>query len=176
MPSSYRNLQSHKILISFATLGPLGHLRPAPGTIGSLFAVVTGYMMASFGASVLPIATMIVTIFGIAAADVYCRVTGQKDASEVIIDEVAGQWVVLIILPLDLLWFAAGFLLFRLFDITKLGPVRMVEQLPGGFGVMADDIVAGLLSALCLFCAAALLGKTNMLNFIWVEPCLQILM
>ena len=152
-------------LAYLATLGPLGYLRPGPGTIGSLFAVITGYMIASFGTVILAVATIIVINLGIVAADAYGRITGRKDAAEVIIDEVAGQWVVLIILPLDPLWFLAGFLLFRFFDITKLGPVGLAEQLSGGFGVMADDIVAGLLAALCLFCAAALMGKTAMLNF-----------
>ena len=63
----------------------------------------------------------------------------------------AGQWIALIILPLNLWWFAAAFFLFRFFDITKIGPVGMAEQLSGGIGVMPDDIVAGLLAALCLW-------------------------
>ena len=165
MPDPKTNLHFQKSLAYLATLGPLGHLRPASGTIGSMFAVVTGYIIASFGTSILVVATVIVTILGIAAADAYGRITDQKDAPEVIIDEVAGQWVVLIFLPMDPFWFAAGFLLFRFFDITKLGPVGMVERLSGGFGIMADDIVAGLLTAFCLFCAAVLMGKTTLLNF-----------
>lgn len=164
MPDPNPNPRLQKSLAYLATLGPLGHLRPAPGTVGSLFAVVIGYVIAGFGAGTLAIATIIVTILGIIAADAYSRVINQKDASEVIIDEVAGQWVVLIILPLDPLWFAAGFLLFRFFDITKLGPVGMAEQLAGGVGVMADDIVAGIMAAFCLFCIAALMGKTGLLN------------
>ena len=144
MPEPKTNLHFQKSLAYLATLGPLGYLRPAPGTIGSLFAVITGYGIASFGADILALTTFIVTILGIGAADAYARLTGKKDASEVIIDEVAGQWVALIIIPLDPLWFAAGFVLFRFFDITKLGPVGEVEQLPGGVGVVADDIVAGL--------------------------------
>ena len=165
MLDSNLNPRFQESLAYLATLGPLGHLCPAPGSIGSLFAVITGYTIASYGASFLAFATIIVTILGIVSADAYGRITGRKDASEVIIDEVAGQWVVLIILPLDPLWFAAGFLLFRFFDIAKPGPVGMAERLSGGLGVMADDIVAGLLAALCLFCAAVLMGKTALLNF-----------
>ena len=138
-------------LAYFATLGPIGHLRPAPGTIGSAVGVVSGYMLASFGAGIFATATLFVTIIGIFAADAYNQTTSRDDAPEVIIDEVAGQWIALIILPLDLWWFAAAFVLFRFFDITKIGPVGMAEQLSGGFGVMADDIVAGLLAALCLW-------------------------
>ena len=138
-------------LAYLATLGPIGHCRPAPGTIGSAAGIVTGYMIAGYGAGILAAATLLVTIFGIFAADAYSQTTGRKDAPEVIIDEVAGQWITLIILPLDLWWFAAAFVLFRFFDITKISPVGMAEQLPGGVGVMADDIVAGLLTALCLW-------------------------
>jgi phosphatidylglycerophosphatase A len=108
-------------------------------------------MIAGYGAGILAAATLLVTIIGVFAADAYGQTTGRKDAPEVIIDEVAGQWIALIILPLDLWWFAAAFVLFRFFDITKIGPVGMAEQLSGGVGVMADDIVAGLLAALCLW-------------------------
>ena len=138
-------------LAYLATLGPIGHLRPAPGTIGSVVGVVSGYMIASYGAEILAAATLLVTIIGIFAADAYGQTSGRNDAPEVIIDEVAGQWIALIILPLDLWWFAAAFVLFRFFDITKFGPVGMAEQFSGGVGVMADDIVAGLLAALCLW-------------------------
>lgn len=138
-------------LAYLATLGPIGHLRPAPGTIGSAVGVVSGYIIASYGAGILVAATLLVTIIGVSAADAYSQTTSRKDAPEVIIDEVAGQWIALIILPLDLWWFAAAFVLFRFFDITKIGPVGMAEQLSGGVGVMADDIVAGLLAALCLW-------------------------
>ena len=140
-------------LAYLATLGPIGYLRPSPGTIGSAFGVASGYMIATYGAVILAAATLLVTVIGILAADAYCQTTGRKDAPEVIIDEIAGQWIALIILPLDYWWFAAAFVLFRFFDITKIGPVGMAEQLSGGVGVMADDIVAGLLAALCLWVA-----------------------
>ena len=154
-----------KALAYLATLGPFGNLSPAPGTIGSVIAVIMGYVIASFGAEILAAATIIIIIFGTMAADAYGRINQHKDAPEVIIDEVAGQWIPLIILPLDPWWFASAFILFRFFDITKVGPVGMAERLSGGVGVMADDIVAGVLSAICLFCAALIMGKTALLNF-----------
>ena len=138
-------------LACLATFGPIGHLRPAPGTIGSGIGVVSGYIVASYSAGVLAVATLLVTAIGILAANAYSQTTGRKDAPEVIIDEVAGQWIALIILPLDLWWFIAAFILFRFFDITKIGLVGMAERLSGGVGVMADDIAAGLLTALCLW-------------------------
>ena len=82
----------HRLLI-LQRLAQLGHLRPAPGTIGSAAGVVSGYMIASYGAGILAAATLLVTIIGIFAADAYSQTTGRKDAPEVIIDEVAGRWI-----------------------------------------------------------------------------------
>ena len=67
-----------------------------------------------------------------------------------VIDELAGQWIALLVVPLDWRWWLAAFVLFRLFDIVKPGPVRMAERLSGGLGVMADDVVAGVLVAILL--------------------------
>ena len=132
-----------------ATIGTIGHLRPAPGTWGSLVGVISGVALMQLSAYVLELALLIVIFAGIKAANIYCRDTGKKDAPEVIIDEVAGQWVPLLVIPTDLswpeycVWVTIAFVLFRFFDITKLGPVGMAEKIAGGTGVMADDLVAG---------------------------------
>ena len=145
------------LLAQLATLGPLGRSLPAPGTAGSLFALVTGFFLAKGGILVLLPALLLVTIIGVCAADAYSHLTGKHDAGEVIIDEVAGQWLVLLCISpnLDtaLWWYAAGFLLFRLFDILKPWPVSAAERLPGGIGVMADDLVAGTLAGIALLMA-----------------------
>ena len=126
-----------------ATLGPIGKNLPAPGTWGSLVALVFGYAILSAGWYWLALATLIALLVGIGAASIYEAHSGKKDASEVVIDEVAGQWSVLLAAPLTLEGFIAAFILFRLFDITKPFPIRKAEAIPGGLGVMADDIVAG---------------------------------
>ena len=95
---------------------------------------------------------------GVFAAERYGQRTGKKDASEVIIDEVAGQWIPLVIIPLDVKWYIAAFLLFRFFDISKIGPVGHAEKFIGGIGVMADDLVAGILAALVLWLGAIAMG------------------
>ena len=142
-----------KILCTIATLGPIGYL-PAPGTAGSLAALISGWFIASYGFLALAIATLAALLVGIVASQAYSQATNSKDASEVIIDEVAGQWVVLLCIPSFIeaayLWYGAAFILFRFFDITKIGPVGMVEKLGGGIGIMADDIVAGGLEGMCL--------------------------
>ena len=152
------------LLCNLATLGSIGYLRPAPGTIGSLVALLTGYLIARFSLGVLVAAILTISILGIFAAERYGQITGKKDASEVIIDEVAGQWIPLVIIPLEIEWYIAAFLLFRFFDISKIGPVGHAETLTGGVGVMADDIIAGLLTAFCLFSAGVLMGKIALPN------------
>ena len=146
------------LLCNLATLGPIGHLRPASGTIGSLVALGTGYMIASFSLGVLVAAILAVAILGVFAAERYGQRTGKKDASEVIIDEVAGQWIPLVIIPLEVEWYVAAFLLFRFFDISKIGPVGHAENFTCGIGVMADDLVAGILAAVVIWVGAISMG------------------
>ena len=152
------NKSADILLCNLATLGPIGHLRPAPGTIGSLVALGTGYFVVSFSLGVLVAAILAISILGIFAAERYGQCTGKKDASEVIIDEVAGQWIPLVIIPLEVEWYVAAFLLFRFFDISKIGPVGHAENLTGGIGVMADDLVAGILAAVVLWVGAISMG------------------
>ena len=140
----------NKLALSIATLGPIGTALPAPGTFGSLTALISGYFILSAGWIYMAIATFIALFVGIWAASVYEAVSGKKDASEVVIDEVAGQWSVLLITPLSPIGFLAAFIFFRLFDITKPFPVNKAEAIPGGMGVMADDMVAGLLAGACM--------------------------
>jgi len=144
-------------LAQLATLGPVGRSLRAPGTAGSLVALIGGFFLAKEGYFVLLAALLLVTIIGVFAADAYSGLTGKHDAGEVIIDEVAGQWLVLLCISpnLDtaLWWYLAGFVLFRLFDILKPWPVSSAERLPGGIGVMADDLVAGTLAGIVLLMA-----------------------
>ena len=140
----------NRVLMMLATLGPVGFFKPAPGSWGSAAAVVLAAILAMLSPWLLEIATLLVCLLGVLAAGLYQTVTSRHDAPEVVIDEVAGQWIALLAVPLDWRWYLLAFLLFRLFDIVKPGPVRMAENLPGGIGVMADDIVAGVLAAACL--------------------------
>ena len=140
----------NRALMTLATLGPVGFFKPAPGSWGSAAAVVLAAILAMLSPWLLEIATLLVCLLGVLAAGRYQTVTSRHDAPEVVIDEVAGQWIALLAVPLDWRWYLLAFLLFRLFDIVKPGPVRMAENLPGGIGVMADDIVAGVLAAACL--------------------------
>ena len=139
-----------------------GLIRPAPGTWGSLAALGAGAALwACVGPLALYGAAIAASLIGIWAAARYQQLTGRHDASEVVIDEFAGQWLALAALPLagaalTLQGAAAAFILFRLFDIWKPGPIGWADaRLPGGLGVMADDVLAGLLAGGILWALVA---------------------
>jgi phosphatidylglycerophosphatase A len=91
-----------------------------------------------------------VTLVGIAPSSVVARESGQKDPGFVVIDEVAGQMIALIGCPLNWKYLLAGFILFRSFDIVKPFPLRRLEKLPAGTGIMMDDVGAGLYALVLL--------------------------
>ena len=130
-----------------ATCFKIGHLPIAPGTWGSLVAIIGWWLWLQY-LDPLVFIVLIITIFiiGVFATNIIIDHTGEKDPSRVIIDEVAGQWVGLLILPDGMLYIAGAFLLFRFLDILKPWPIRQMEQFPKGWGVMLDDTLAGLLT------------------------------
>ncbi|GFK92751.1 Phosphatidylglycerophosphatase A [Fundidesulfovibrio magnetotacticus] len=141
-----------RIATCFASLGPLGRL-PASGTWGSAAAALTApvfFMPAPWAVRLLVLA--LVFVGGGLACDIVERNTGIKDPGLCIIDEVLGQWITYLpfaaLTPWQLFW---GFLLFRVFDILKPAPVRASEcWMPGGYGVMLDDALAGVYAAMAL--------------------------
>jgi phosphatidylglycerophosphatase A len=132
-----------------ATLFGAGRLRPGPGTWGSLATVVV-WALASSRIPVANrtwatiIAAIVVSLIGIPAATLVARSCGLKDPQFVVVDEVAGQLVALIAVPLAWKTFLAGLILFRIFDIWKPFPIRRLERLPEGTGIVVDDLGAGL--------------------------------
>lgn len=132
-----------------ATFFRIGCLRPGPGTWGSaatvlIWALASSQIPASYHLGATIAAAMAVTIIGIPAATRVARASRLTDPQSVVIDEVAGQLVSLIAVPLSWKTFLAGLILFRVFDILKPPPVRQLERLPEGFGIVADDLGAGL--------------------------------
>jgi phosphatidylglycerophosphatase A len=132
-----------------ATFFGAGRLKPGPGTWGSLSTVILWALVSS---QITPaqrtwatiLAAVAVTLIGIPAATLAARASGLKDPQFVVIDEVAGQLVTLIAVPLAWKTFLAGLILFRVFDILKPFPIRRLEQLPEGTGIVVDDLGAGL--------------------------------
>jgi len=139
-----------------ATFFGAGYGRPGPGTYGSCAAVLLWYVAAQAlqpTALTLSVATAIaavgVTLIGIPASTITARESGRKDPGFVVIDEVAGQLFALVLMPADWPHALLALVLFRLFDITKPWPIRRLEALPEGSGIMLDDVAAGLLALVC---------------------------
>jgi phosphatidylglycerophosphatase A len=131
-----------------ATFFGIGRLRPGPGTWGSaatvlLWAAFAHALAPSLRTPVAIALAVLVTLIGIPAATQVARGSRTKDPQFVVIDEVAGQLVALIAVPLAWKSFLAGFILFRAFDIVKPPPVRQLEGIPEGAGIVLDDVAAG---------------------------------
>ena len=140
-----------------ATCGGAGYFPIAPGTAGSLvgLALVVVAALLPFGrweySAVLGGATGAIFALGVWAAGQAEKFFGRVDPGQVVIDEVVGQMTTFLIRPDGgWRWLVAGFILFRIFDIIKPFPARQAERAPGGWGIMLDDVVAGLYSLLVL--------------------------
>lgn len=132
-----------------ATFFGIGRLRPGPGTWASAVTALLWWALAHVISAPLQMPVLIglvlcVILAGIPAATRVARATQTKDPQFVVVDEVAGQLIALIAVPLSWKTFLAGFILFRAFDIVKPPPVRQLEKLPEGTGIMLDDVAAGL--------------------------------
>jgi phosphatidylglycerophosphatase A len=138
---------SQVIAILIATSFGIGRARFAPGTVASLAALPFAFAMAHFaGPLILAAAALAAYAAGIWATGVYARLVGKDDPGECVIDEVAGQWLACALSPLTFAGYALAFILFRAFDVAKPWPISRAEKLPGGFGVMTDDLLAGLIA------------------------------
>ena len=129
-----------------ATWGGTGLLPWAPGSWASLSALPFAWLLVAAGGPwLLAAAALAVFLVGIWAAERYMAAVGIHDPTAVVIDEVPGQWLTLCLVPLDPLAYAAGFFLFRVFDVLKPWPVSWLDRrVGGGFGVMIDDVAAAL--------------------------------
>ena len=132
-----------------ATFFGIGRLHPGPGTWGSaatvlLWSAIAYGLTPALRTSLAFTLVVLVVLIGIPAATRVARGSGVKDPQFVVIDEVAGQLIALIGVPFGWKTFLAGFILFRGFDILKPPPVRQLEALPEGTGIVVDDVAAGL--------------------------------
>jgi phosphatidylglycerophosphatase A len=138
-----------------ATFFYIGRMYPGPGTWASGVTVLLWWFAAHLIPPGLQLAAAIllsaaVTLIGIRPSTVVARESGRKDPGFVVIDEVAGQMIALIGSPLHWKYLIAGFILFRSFDIIKPFPLRRLEKLPEGTGIMMDDVGAGLYALVLL--------------------------
>jgi phosphatidylglycerophosphatase A len=138
-----------------ATFFGVGRLGPGPGTWGSaaavmIWAVLGRWTAAQFQWMVLGALAMLAVAVGIPAATRFARASQLQDPQSVVVDEVAGQWITVLFAPVSWKTLLVGFILFRAFDILKPPPVRQLERLPEGMGIVMDDVAAGLYALLVM--------------------------
>ncbi|GAA8084439.1 phosphatidylglycerophosphatase A [Helicobacter pylori] len=146
----------------FLTLFFSGYSKKAPGTIGSLVALLLGLPVLIFSANTLFLATILIGLIAIAQIDKEEEETKRHDSSYIVIDELVGMWLAMAISGLSLAGVVLSFIFFRIYDITKPSLIgRIDKEVKGGLGVVADDALAGVLAGLSALLVIHILGFFN---------------
>jgi phosphatidylglycerophosphatase A len=127
-----------------------GWLPRAPGTFGTLGAVPLALFMKQVGTFFSALIVLIIVVLAVWSAGMSRKLLLRDDPPEVVIDEAAGFVLAVFLLPPSWVYISAGFVLFRIFDILKPFPLRRVERLKGGLGIVLDDLLAGIYTVLCI--------------------------
>ena len=128
-----------------------GYSPIAPGTAGTVVGLLLFWPVALLPFPYPVAATIVLFLLGVQAATIVERESGLKDPGIVVVDEIVGIWISLLFLPWTLPYAAGAFLLFRVFDVVKPFPARLAEsRLPRGWGIVCDDVVAGIYANLVL--------------------------
>ncbi len=143
-----------------ATVFYLGRIPGAPGTWGSIAAVLVWLILPEQMLSVFIFSGILIflAVIGIWVSQLVESASGTTDPSEIIIDEWVGQWIALLALPQTWISAVIALIFFRIFDIAKPWPINNLQKLPGGWGIMVDDIVAGIFA----------LGLGHIVNYLWL--------
>ncbi len=144
-----------KLSVYFATIFGIGYFPFAPGTIGTLFAALiyyalpSGFFKTSYDNFIVAIILIGLSLIGVVITTKAEETLGHDDG-KIIIDEFVGYFVTVLFLPKSLLLAIYAFIFFRIFDIAKPQPIYKIQSLPKGWGIMSDDIVAGIFGNICL--------------------------
>ena len=139
----------NKIAEITSTVFYIGRLPLAPGTWCSFIAFLSWFYLRFYIEGVFILyASLILFFIGVAVSTIHSEAIKKDDPSEIVIDEWVGQWIALWLIPHSFYWGFASFVLFRFFDISKLGPVQGMDDIKSGTGIMMDDVVAGILALL----------------------------
>ena len=148
-----------RLALVLATWGGVGFSPLAPGTAGTLAAIPVFLLLALLPWWLYVVSVLAIAILACWAAEEAERIFGEEDSHCVVIDEAVGFFVTMTAVPVTGTYLIAGFCLFRLFDILKPPPLRFVERtVPGGWGVVLDDVLAGIYAGICLRVLSILLS------------------
>ncbi|AFI07302.1 phosphatidylglycerophosphatase A family protein [Helicobacter pylori] len=146
----------------FLTLFFSGYSKKAPGTIGSLVALLLGLPVLAFSANTLFLGAIFIGLIAIAQIDKEEEETKRHDSSYIVIDELVGMWLAMAVSGLSLAGVVLSFIFFRIYDITKPSLIgRIDKEVKGGLGVVADDALAGVLAGLSVLLVINVLGFFN---------------
>ncbi len=146
----------------FLTLFFSGYSKKAPGTIGSLVALLLGLPILVFSANTLFLGAVLIGLIAIAQIDKEEEETKRHDSSYIVIDELVGMWLAMAISGLSLAGVVLSFIFFRIYDITKPSLIGKIDkEVKGGLGVVADDALAGVLAGLSVLLVINILGFFN---------------
>ncbi|GAA7004208.1 phosphatidylglycerophosphatase A family protein [Helicobacter pylori] len=146
----------------FLTLFFSGYSKKAPGTIGSLVALLLGLPVLIFSANTLFLAAVLIGLIAITQIDKEEEESKIHDSSYIVIDELVGMWLAMAISGLSLAGVILSFIFFRIYDITKPSLIGKIDkEVKGGLGVVADDALAGVLAGLSVLLAINILGFFN---------------
>ncbi|WRF41855.1 phosphatidylglycerophosphatase A [Helicobacter pylori] len=146
----------------FLTLFFSGYSKKAPGTIGSLVALLLGLPVLIFSANTLFLAAILIGLIAIAQIDKEEEESKIHDSSYIVIDELVGMWLAMAISGLSLTGVVLSFIFFRIYDITKPSLIGKIDkEVKGGLGVVADDALAGVLAGLSALLVINILGFFN---------------
>ena len=144
---------------AIATAFGSGYSPIAPGTAGSAVGLLLFWPLHHLPAAAQVAAVVVLFFVGVAVSTRVARGAGIEDPGIVVVDEVVGMWTSLLFLPLTPTTALAGFLLFRILDVFKPYPARQFESLPGGWGIMSDDLMAGIYANLLLRAGVLAVGE-----------------
>ncbi|WP_033745475.1 phosphatidylglycerophosphatase A family protein [Helicobacter pylori] len=146
----------------FLTLFFSGYSKKAPGTIGSLVALLLGLPILAFSANTLFLGAIFIGLIAITQIDKEEEETKRHDSSYIVIDELVGMWLAMAISGLSLVGVVLSFIFFRIYDITKPSLIGKIDkEVKGGLGVVADDALAGVLAGLSVLLVINILGFFN---------------
>ena len=142
----------------FVSVFGIGFIPFASGTFGSLAGLIIGYVLNLINYNLFFIIIPMLFILGVIASNTYQKQTGEKDSSVIVIDEVVGQLIAMMFVMDDYVLVFISFIIFRLFDIYKPWPASYADKkMTGGFGVMLDDVFAGIYTSIFIFLISYLL-------------------
>ncbi|WP_120875355.1 phosphatidylglycerophosphatase A family protein [Helicobacter pylori] len=155
-------MDKFSLRMCFLTLFFSGYSKKAPGTIGSLVALLLGLPVLIFSANTLFLGAIFVGLIAIAQIDKEEEETKRHDSSYIVIDELVGMWLAMAISGLSLAGVVLSFIFFRIYDITKPSLIGKIDkEVKGGLGVVADDALAGILAGLSVLLVINILGFFN---------------